>query len=1039
VLKVFSGEIKFAFYPLVEKQMTTFKFSAIEYGQLITFNPTTDILKFDDPSTSAGLGSISLVDNNLNFTYGDKAFTLKEVSLGQLTSKNVTFDSGSKLIIGDDQVSTISDDAANELNGGLNSDLLYGMGGNDTLNGGVGFDVMIGGDGADIYMVDDASDQVNENNSYYDSSHLYYDSKDRSQWDVVNSSVSYTLNANVEELILTGKANINGTGNPFGNLLTGNSGNNLLDGGTGADTLRGGDGNDIYILDNFSDQVEETSSLAKGGTDTIRSFSDCTLPANVENLELQDVTGVMYDIDGTGNSLNNKLSGNNDQNILNGLSGADTMDGGEGRDIYYVDNVGDKVEETNNGLTENQIDIVKSTIDYELPANVENLQLMAGANINATGNALNNIFYANVGDNVFDGVSGIDMVSYEYELKYNAANVVDSSAVYAGVIVSLATTGAQSTRGSGKDTLRNIDNLTGSQFNDVLTGNSYANVLNGSGGADRLIGGDGNDTYIVDGADLVVEINPVPTQTDTVMSSVSYILGANIEQLVLTGSTAINGTGNELQNTITGNSGNNFLDGMAGADRLEGGSGDDYYVVDSFDTVIEQSGEGTDTVLADISYMLPTNVENLQLLGSSNLSGTGNKFANVIYANTGSNVLDGVVNESSSSIDTVSYQFGAVAGIRVDLSLTTIQDTGGSGKDTLIHFANLTGSNYDDVLIGTSGDNVLNGLAGNDTVSYQGATAGVKVDLSYSSPQITGGAGTDTLLSIENLTGSTFDDTIIASAANNIIDGGNGIDTVSYAASTVAVTVILTTKDAQNTGGSGMDALRNIENLIGSQYDGDSLTGDAGNNILNGGTGVDTLTGGNGNDTYIVDNLRDLVIETNSAKTQIDTVQSSVNFTLGNNIENLQLTDITSSSISGTGNVLNNSLTGNAASNMLIGGDGNDTLNGGAGKDTLQGDLGADWFSFSLLGDSKVSDPDVISDFSQTQKDKIDLSLPTFYESTFKFIGNAAFGSIAGQLRFATDAGNTLVMGDTDGNGTADFAIQLTGVTTPMVAADFIL
>ena len=161
------------------------------------------------------------------------------------------------------------------------------------------------------------------------------------------------------------------------------------------------------------------------------------------------------------------------------------------------------------------------------------------------------------------------------------------------------------------------------------------------------------------------------------------------------------------------------------------------------------------------------------------------------------------------------------------MSLKTIQDTGGSGKDTLSNFANLTGSSYDDFLMGTSGDNVLNGLTGSDTVSYQGATAGVQVDLSYSYSQITGGAGTDTLLSIENITGSTFDDTILPSAANNIIDGGNSTDTVSYAALAVAVTVSLAIKDAQNTGGSGMDTLRNIENLIGSSYDGDSLTGDA--------------------------------------------------------------------------------------------------------------------------------------------------------------------------------------------------------------------
>ncbi|WP_200154030.1 beta strand repeat-containing protein [Chromatium okenii] len=1009
--------------------MATFMFNTITNGQVITFNPVTDVFQFDNPAINAGLGSITAVGNNLNFVYPGKSFSLMNVSLGQLTSKNITFTSGSKLLVGDDTTNTINDNSSNTLfSGGTQPDLLYGMGGDDTLDGGSNADVMIGGDGADTYTANDEGDQVNETN----------DSKDQTERDIVNASVSYTLNANVEDLVLTGTSNINGTGNELDNILTGNSGNNLLDGGSDSngDTMRGGNGDDIYLVSSNDDQVEESSlSTAGGGIDTVRSFVSYTLPDNVENLELQDIFGDIYAINGTGNALNNKLIGNNDPNVLDGLGGADTMDGGDTSDIYYVDNIGDVVIETNTAVTTNQIDLVKSFVSYTLTPNVENLQLMSGNDINATGNTLNNIFYANTGDNAFDGLSGIDTVSYEAQLNAKAI-YSGADATYTGVVISLAVPGAQATRGSGKDTFVNIENLIGSQYNDSLTGDGKDNRLDGSTGADLLTGGEGNDTYIVDSADIVVETSTATTQIDTVESSVSYILSKNVENLVLTGKDAVNGTGNELPNVITGNGSANVLDGMAGADRLEGGAGNDRYIVDSFDTVVEKAGMGTDTVLADISYLLPANVENLQLLGSENLNGTGNTLANVIYPNTGDNILKG-----GGGIDTVSYQFGVIGtggtGVRVDLAITTAQLTGGSGTDTLVGFSNITGSIYSDFLSVTDTDNVLDGLDGSDTVSYESATAGIIVDLSSKNPQKTGGSGTDKLLNVENLVGSTFNDVITASNANNVITGGSGFDTVSYATA-AAVKVDLTLTTMQDTRGSGSDTLISIENLTGSKFN-DILIGNTDDNVLNGGPGIDSMSGGDGNDTYLVDNVLDVITETSTAVTQIDVVQANVSITLADNVENLQLLDVKKVVINGTGNVLNNSLTGNASNNMLIGSAGNDTLNGGGGQDTLQGDAGADYFSFGFLTDTTVSNPDIISDFSQTQKDKIDLSLPTFYSEEFTFIGNKVFSGTAGELRFDINAGNTMVTGDTDGNGVADFSILLMGVTTTISATDFVL
>ncbi|MCU7252016.1 calcium-binding protein, partial [Pseudomonas koreensis] len=130
--------------------------------------------------------------------------------------------------------------------------------------------------------------------------------------DSVWASLNWTLGANLENLFLAGTGNLNGTGNSLNNMLVGNSGNNILDGGLGADTMAGGLGNDTYIVDNLGDTISETSTLANE-IDTVRASVDWTLSANLENLIL---TGSA--INGTGNELNNTLTGNDGDNTLNG-------------------------------------------------------------------------------------------------------------------------------------------------------------------------------------------------------------------------------------------------------------------------------------------------------------------------------------------------------------------------------------------------------------------------------------------------------------------------------------------------------------------------------------------------------------------------------------------------------------------------------------------------------------------------------------------------------------------------------------------------
>ena len=184
------------------------------------------------------------------------------------------------------------------------------------LNGGVGVDTLIGGLGNDTYNVDNTGDVVSETSTL------------AVEIDQVNTSVTYSLSANVENLTLIGASTINGTGNSLNNILIGNAAANILNGGVGADTMTGGAGNDTYVVDNTGDVVTETSTLLTE-IDVVNSSITYTLGANIEKLTL---TGTDL-INGTGNSLANTLTGNITANILDGGLGNDSINGGAGDDL----------------------------------------------------------------------------------------------------------------------------------------------------------------------------------------------------------------------------------------------------------------------------------------------------------------------------------------------------------------------------------------------------------------------------------------------------------------------------------------------------------------------------------------------------------------------------------------------------------------------------------------------------------------------------------------------------------------------------------
>jgi len=697
--------------------------------------------------TLRGLAGLS--DDHI-YTGGgdDRVFGLggdDHLSVGDVNLQNAT---GNSTLDGGDGIDRLFSGLGNDLLlGGQGNDDLNGVwrrgadpDGADTLNGGDGDDVLNGGVGADLFIGGAGNDVILDRSGIYDgaadivaygaawsnyrvelvsrssATDAQYTIADRRALGSVNHEGTDTLDGqfeqlrfgnrtgNIDDAIAVAASSVtltdadgeisvnigsnagmrigtfavvdaNATFGDINSLTFGNAVGGLS--ATAAAALMRINGTSLEVASNAAFAAHGGKVLAfriiATGLDGLSAGFDFTLPVvSPDPVSLVGTAG------------NDALQGGSGADTLDGGAGADTLVGGAGNDLYIVDNTRDVVVEASGGGA----DTISASFSFTLGAELEGLRLTAAGR--GTGNVLANTMLGSVFADTLQGLVGADTLE-----------------------------------GDAGDDL-----LQGGSENDRLLGGDGADTLDGGTGTDRMFGGLGDDVYIVDSAGDVVNETGAGGR-DTVRTSITFTLASGFEALVLLGS-APNGTGSDGGNTITGNLLANLLSGLGGADVLNGGDGadtllggigadtldggtgaadslvgganDDIYLIrDALDVVVELAGGGTrDEVRATVSHTLAAEVEILRLLGSANLTGTGNAGANLLLGNAGDNLFAGL-----DGNDTLN---------------------GASGADTL------RGGDGNDVLNGQTGSDLLEGGAGDDRLSAGGG-----------GDTLIGGAGADRL------------------------------------------------------------------------------------------------------------------------------------------------------------------------------------------------------------------------------------------------------------------------------------------------------
>ena len=668
--------------------------------------------------------------------------------------------------------------------------------------------------------------------------------------------------------------------------------------------------------DSFDGTGNNEAFIGLGGDDYIHSRQgDDYIDGGSGNDTLNSCEGNDIVFGGEGND---SIIGGDGNDYLVGGAGADTIEGGAGNDVYVIDTDDIIIENANEGM-----DTVEVDFNYTLNIdNVENVTLAGTANINATGNDLDNVLTGNSGVNILTGGLGKDTY------------VMDST----DTIIESANEGNDTVVVDYNYTL-NIDNVenvtlagtadinaTGDALDNVLTGNSGDNILDGAAGSDTLIGGGGNDTYIIDETDTIVE--NANAGIDTVVTDFSYALGTNLENLTLTGLDSLSGTGNDFNNYLTGNLGDNILTGNAGNDTLWGGEGNDSLSgVDGDDTYVFKLGDGLDTI-TDYYYQYGINRDG----GNDTVKFEGLSIDDVNFKAENSNIIVEIKNtsdkltimtQSNSNFRIENYVFSD-ATLTYDEVIQRLVTNGTDNDD------NIYGSDYNDRMYGFSGNDTLEGYQGNDSI--YGGDGNDSLTGQDGNDYLEGNAGDDILRSDYG-----GNDTLWGGAGNDILEADQGDDTYVFKL------------------GDGQDT------IFDKYYQGSSYY-DAGNDTVNfEGLSVNDINFRAENSTIIAE------IKNTSDKLTINT-QSNSNF----RIENYVFSDATLTYdeviqrlvTNGTDNDDNiygsdyndriygfggdDTLQGYQGNDSIYSGDGNDSITGNDGNDSLEGYHGDDTYIFKL-------------------------------------------------------------------------------------------
>jgi Ca2+-binding RTX toxin-like protein len=474
--------------------------------------------------------------------------------------------------------------------------------------------------------------------------------------------------------------------------VTGGNGNDTMTGGAGANVLNGGAGNDRFIAtlndgnDNYGGgtgiDTYDLSRIATAGaiittTSATGAAFGSDLLSNIENI--------------IGSQANDTITLAAGVNVIDGQAGDDTItagaandivSGGAGNDVFNY-TMGDGADTVDGGAGSDTLNVVGA-------AGADTLDVIFG------GTAITS----------FEGgaVTGVEA----FTVNLGAGT---DTLTFAGTTAAITVDLTAGTASGGFTSLIGVENVVGGSGADALI--DLAGVNN------TLTGGAGNDTFVVhDAGDVVSEANGLAGGVDTVQSFVTYTISdVDVENLTLLGTGNINGTGNAAVNVITGNDGDNVLSGLGGADRMIGGGGNDTFVVhDTGDVVSEANGlaGGIDTVQSFVSYTISdVDVENLTLLGTGNINGTGNAAANVITGNAGNTVLTG-----GAGIDTL---IGGLGDDRFDFNALEESGVGAGNNDVIADFTGAGALGGD--LIDLAGIDANGGVAGNQAFALIGTSA----------------------------------------------------------------------------------------------------------------------------------------------------------------------------------------------------------------------------------------------------------------------------------------------------------------------------